>query len=108
VSKVLINEPHQDVRALIVQMTARLGYEPVALHDVGAAPADARVLVFEPAEPECLEHAQALSLDRPDLRLVCVSIQPPEPQWLELDPVAYVIKPFTLAGLRCALAAATR
>jgi hypothetical protein len=107
VDKILIDEPHHDVRALLVQMAARLGYEPVAVHGVCAAPADARVLVFEPAEPECLEHAEALLRERPELRLVCVSIRPPEPSWLALGPIAYMTKPFTLESLRTALDAAT-
>jgi hypothetical protein len=107
VATVLISEPHHDVRALLVEMAARLGYEPVAVRGVGTAPADALVLVFEPAEPECLEHAKALRLARPELRLVCVSIRPPEPSWLALGPTAYLIKPFTLDSLASALAAAT-
>lgn len=103
---VLINEPHHDVRTLLVEMAARLGYEPVAVHGVGPAPADARVLVFEPAEPECFAHALALLSERPGIRLVCVSIRPPEPSWLALGPIAYLIKPFTLDSLGSALAAA--
>ncbi len=107
-SKILINEPHHDVRALLVQMATRLGYQPLAVHEVqGAMPSDASVLLFEPAETECLRHAQALRGERPDLRFVCVSIEPPEPSWLELDPAAYVMKPFSLASLRTALAAAS-
>jgi CheY-like chemotaxis protein len=107
VATILINEPHHDVRALLVQMASRLGYHPVSVHDVDAAPDDARVLVFEPAEPECLEHAETMRLERPDLKLVCVSIRPPEPAWLALGPISYVTKPFTLDALRSALAAAT-
>lgn len=105
-AKILIDEPHNDVRALLVQMATRLGYEPVAVRGVCTAPADARVLVFEPAEPACLEHARALRLERPGLRLVCVSIRPPEPSWLALAPIAYLVKPFTLDALRAALDAA--
>jgi hypothetical protein len=106
VATVLISEPHHDVRALLLEMAARLGYEPVAVHGVGTAPADAQLLVFEPAEPECLEHAKVLRRTRPELRLVCVSIRPPEPSWLALGPAAYLIKPFTLDSLRTALDAA--
>jgi hypothetical protein len=106
-AKILISEPHEDVRGLLAAMAVRLGYEPVSVRGVETVPADARVLVFEPAEPESLEHARALRRDRPGLVLVCVSIRPPEPDWLALDPIAYVIKPFTLDSLRIALAAAT-
>jgi hypothetical protein len=104
---ILISEPHEDVRQLLVAMAARLGHEPVSVHGVATVPAEAKVLVFEPAEPESFEHARALRRDRPDLALVCVSIKPPEPQWLALDPIAYVIKPFTLGSLGTALDAAT-
>jgi len=107
VATILISEPHHDVRALLFEMTARLGYEPVAVRGVGTAPADALALVFEPAEPECLAHAKALRSTRPELGLVCVSIRPPEPSWLALGPAAYLIKPFTLDSLGSALAAAT-
>lgn len=105
-AKILISEPHDDVRGLLVAMLSRLGHDPVSVHGVETVPADAQVLLFEPAEPESLEHARALRQDRPDLVLVCVSIKPPEPEWLALDPVAYVIKPFTLDSLRTALSAA--
>jgi CheY-like chemotaxis protein len=106
-AKILISEPHEDVRMLLMAMAARLGHEPVPVEAVATVPTDAQVLVFEPAEPESLEHAQALRRELPDLRLVCVSIKPPEPEWLELGPSAYVIKPFSLDSLHSALTAAT-
>ena len=31
---------------------------------------------------------------------MCVSISPPFPEVLELRPAAYLVKPFTVAGLR--------
>ena len=37
---------------------------------------------------------------RPDLPIVCVSVLPPFPEVLELRPAAYLVKPFTIAGLR--------
>jgi CheY-like chemotaxis protein len=106
-AKILISEPHDDVRMLLIAMAARLGHEPVSVEAVATVPTDAQVLVFEPAEPGSLEHAQTQRRKLPDQRLVCVSIKPPEPEWLELGPSAYVVKPFSLASLQSALTAAT-
>jgi CheY-like chemotaxis protein len=102
--RVLVAEPNGDVRSLIEIVVRRLGHEPV-LHDDGAQEAlavDAAVL--EPGVGDGLALARTL-FDR-RVPMVFASIFPAEPETLDLDPVAYFVKPFSLYGLARALTAA--
>lgn len=85
-------EPHPDVRALIELVIRRLGHEPVReiSSEVDAA-------VIEPAADPRLEVSRALR-DR-GARLVFASIFPAEQEAIDLEPVAYLIKPFALRRL---------
>jgi hypothetical protein len=56
--------------------------------------------VLEPASAPDLEAARRLRELCPELPIVRVSVLPPFPEVLELRPAAYLIKPFTIAGLR--------
>jgi DNA-binding response OmpR family regulator len=106
VARILICEPHVEVRALLAHVVKRLG------HDV-SIPADGPelsfdtdaidVLVIEPADPRALATAQILRLKREDVPIVCASIHPPSSHTRQLDPAAYVVKPFSLGELEEAL-----
>ena len=90
-AKILVCEPHSEVRSLLGHVVGRLGHEVVFPEgDGGAGLLDAAVdvLVIEPADPRALAAAQILRLQREDI------------------PVAYLVKPFALGELEAALHAA--
>ena len=65
--KVLICEPHAEVRALLGHVVTRLGFEPVYADTRSGgvlADADVDVLLIEPADPTALSTARALRLRR--------------------------------------------
>jgi CheY-like chemotaxis protein len=103
--RILIAEPHADVRALFEFVVERLGHQPVCAGAGAEAPA-VDALIVEPAVPATLELAQRLRARFPELPIVCASIYPPAADALALAPVAYLEKPFGLGRLEQALAGA--
>lgn len=98
-ARILIGEPDDEVRRLLTFVVTRLGHEPVE-------PVDARnvdVYLFEPASSDCLELAQRLRRERPELALVALSINPPCARTRELAPIRHLMKPFARAELAAAL-----
>jgi CheY-like chemotaxis protein len=93
---IALRHPPDDVRLLIEHALGRLGH---AILEAGAE-AQADALLLEPASPEDLVAAQRLRAMRPDLPIVCVSIVPPFAEALALQPEVYLVKPFSVAGLR--------
>jgi DNA-binding response OmpR family regulator len=91
-----LKHPQDDVRQLIEHALGRMGYVSLGEDEETRA----NVLVLEPASAPHLEAARRLRELRPDLPIVCVSVLPPFPEVLELRPAAYLVKPFTIAGLR--------
>jgi DNA-binding response OmpR family regulator len=109
VARILICEPHAEVRGLLAHVVTRLGHEPVVPADdsqPGFEAGAVDVLVIEPADPRALAAAQILRLQREDVPIVCASIHPPSSHTLRLEPVAYIVKPFALGELEDALHAA--
>ena len=101
VARILIVEPHPDVRTLFVHVVRRAGHDPVIPGDEDV---DVDAAVIEPGDPEGLACARRLrALGRP---VVFASIFPPEQETLALEPAAYFVKPFALGDLEQALAAA--
>ncbi|HEY8304737.1 MAG TPA: hypothetical protein VIG42_09145 [Solirubrobacteraceae bacterium] len=97
-ARILISEPHEDVRRLLARMVIDLGHEALVLE----VPApewflSADVFLVEPAAPVGAVLAKAAQLIRPDLPIVFVSVEPP-PQ-LDVESAAYVMKPFTAIQL---------
>jgi DNA-binding response OmpR family regulator len=108
-ARILVCEPHSEVRSLLGHVVGRLGHEAVFPGEDGGAgfsDADVDVLVIEPADPRALAAAQILRLQREDIPIVCASIYPPSPHTRRLGPVAYLVKPFALGELEAALHAA--
>jgi hypothetical protein len=95
-ASIALRHPSDDVRLLIEHALGRLGH--VILEQGAEGGAD--VLVLEPASPEDLDAACRLRALRPELPIVCVSIAPPFAEALALRPDAYLVKPFSVAGLR--------
>ena len=109
VMKVLICEPHAEVRALLGHVVTRLGFEPVYADTRSGgvlADADVDVLLIEPADPTALSTARALRLRRRELPIICASIYPDSPGAERLRPLAYLMKPFALVELERALVTA--
>jgi DNA-binding response OmpR family regulator len=103
-ARVLICEPHDDISALLELVVRRLGHEPVpfAGGDVSHIGLDAAVI--EPGEESGLQVAR--SLRARNVPVLFTSIYPPGASALELDPAAYLVKPFPLYALENALRAA--
>jgi CheY-like chemotaxis protein len=102
-ARILIVEPHADVRSLLEHVVARLGHEPV-FPDGDGGDLEVEVGLIEPGDTEGLRLARKLrERGRP---VVFASIFPPEDEMLELAPVAYFMKPFALRELQEALVTA--
>jgi len=104
VKRVLVAEPNGDVRSLIEIVVRRLGHEPVVHVDGAEEPPAVDAAVVEPGVGDGLALARSL-FDR-RVPTVFTSIFPVEPELLDLDPVAYFVKPFPLYALAGALTAA--
>jgi DNA-binding response OmpR family regulator len=105
VARILLDEPHPDVRQLMEVVVRRLGHEPVA-----RSADDLRLDGIEAAivEPASGGLALARRLREHDVPVVFTSIFPAEDETLALEPAAYLVKPFALHKLESALAAALR
>jgi CheY-like chemotaxis protein len=109
--RILISEPHEDVRQLLVRMVSRLGHEPVLM----TVPApeqltSADILLVEPASPVSAVLAQAASIAVPALGLICASVSAPPAELTELGVEfdAFLVKPFTIDQLDGAIKQALR
>lgn len=108
--RILIGEPHPEIRELLTHVVRGLGFESVSIpHGSGSSDLDRiDVLLLEPGDYESRTVASRLRAQDPDLPIVCVSIYPPHTDDLaQLEPVAYLVKPFSLTALQSALAEAT-
>ena len=103
-ARILIVEPHPDVRELFARVVGKLGHETVRLEDCEGDDAAVAAAILEPAAPGADEVARRLHAA--GVPIVCASIEPPRPEIRELEPVAYLLKPFALGELEAAIAAA--
>src|SRR5207237_1957239 len=93
VARILIVEPHADIRSLFEHVVRRAGHEPV-LEINGSGPPDVDAAVIEPGDSQGLAVARLLrGLGRP---VVFASIFPAEEETLDLEPAAYFVTPFAL------------
>jgi CheY-like chemotaxis protein len=99
-ARVLICEPHPEVRELLSRVVIRLGHEPLS-EDADLAPVDA--IVLEPSHPASVERAQAFRAVNGHTPIVCASIDLPGAGSRRLAPTAYLVKPFALPDLEAAL-----
>jgi CheY-like chemotaxis protein len=107
VARVLVIEPHSEVRELLLRIVRRLGHEAVV--DDGSASPDwigIDVVLVEPAAEGALDVAANVGRAS-GATVVCVSIYPPSEQALALRPIAYLQKPFSLVELERALVTAS-
>jgi CheY-like chemotaxis protein len=105
--RVLVCEPQAEVRALLGHVVERLGHEPVfpsQLQGETAMTGHVDVVLVEPADPDARASALALLGDKSGgIPVVCVSLDPDAGHARDLQPSAYLVKPFGLAELERAL-----
>ena len=86
-ARIAIREPDDDIRTLIQHVLVRLGHTVL----LESAEESAHVVVLEPASAPDVEAVRRLRARDASLPVVCVSILPPLPETLELEPAAYVV-----------------
>jgi hypothetical protein len=101
---VLICEPHDDISSLLELVVRRLGHEPVLYVGGDVEVIAVEVAVIEPGEPSGLHVARQLR--GRGVPVLFTSIYPADQATLELEPSAYLVKPFPLYALERALEAA--
>ncbi len=104
-ARILICEPHPDLRVLLETVVRRAGHEPVGHGELTSDDAPA-VMILEPASADGLAAAAGLRRRLEDLPIICTSISPPSDETRSLDPVAHLIKPFRLGDLEAAIVSA--
>jgi DNA-binding response OmpR family regulator len=104
-ARILISEPHPDLRVLIEAVVRRTGNEPVGQSDLIGEDSPA-AMILEPAYADGLAAAARLRGQLEDLPIICASIYPPTDESCALSPVAHLIKPFRLRELEVAIVSA--
>lgn len=98
-ARILIVEPHADVRALLELVVRRLGHDPVV--DIDGAGESIDAAVIEPGEAPGMQLAHRLR--ERGVPLLFTSIFPADDAALALEPCAYLVKPFRVYSLEAAL-----
>jgi len=100
VAQILVAEPNRETRELLELIVSRLGFDPIS-REISelAGHAELEAAIIEPADPESLRLAQELRAGCPSLPIVFTSIEPQAAHARELDPAAYLLKPFRLSAL---------
>ena len=106
-ARILIHEPHPDVRVLLAAVVRRAGHDPVGHGELTSDDAP-QLMILEPASADGLAAAARLRSRLEDVPIICASIEPPNAATKALDPVAYLLKPFRLGELEAAIASALR
>jgi DNA-binding response OmpR family regulator len=104
-ARILIHEPHPDVRVLLAAVVKRAGHDPVGHGELTSDDAPA-LMILEPASAAGLAAAAKLRGRLEELPIICASIEPPSAATKALAPIAYLIKPFRLGELEAAIASA--
>jgi CheY-like chemotaxis protein len=107
--RVLVVEPHAEVRALLGHVVERLGHEavfPSGRRGEVLPDGDVDVLLLEPADPAARLTAERVCRRRRGLPVICASIYPDLEPPGGLRPFAYLVKPFGLCELERVLRAA--
>lgn len=99
-ARVLLSEGDPDVRRLLVLLLERLGHDVAILDGTPPEASACDLLLLEPASRSGLEHARLVRDAQPELPIICVSVLPPEAEFLSLGPLEYLAKPFALNELR--------
>lgn len=101
-ARVAICEPSPELMLLLTEIVTRLGHEVVPFDPADDRVPDADVLLVEPAQPGAADCVAAAHRERA-IPVVCVSTYPRFTTPAELEPVAYLLKPFHIPELEQAL-----
>lgn len=103
--RILIGEPHREVREVLGSFVAGLGHEAVLPSQVDALarPDELLAAIVDPADRSALDLARSLRDARPDLPIVIASGHGPSAETRSLAPDAHLLKPFPLDDLAAAL-----
>jgi DNA-binding response OmpR family regulator len=104
-ARILIHEPHPDVRVLLEAIVRRAGHHPVGHGELTSDDAP-ELMILEPASADGLAAAARLRRRLEGLPIICASIEPPTLASRALHPVAYLVKPFRLDELEAAISRA--
>lgn len=104
-ARILISEPHPDVRTLLEAVVRRAGHEPVGHGELTSDDAP-ELMILEPASADGLAAAVRLRSRLEDLPIICASMLPPSAETRALGPAAHLLKPFGLVELEAAISAA--
>ena len=104
-ARILIHEPHPDVRVLLAAVVRRAGHDPVGQGELTSDDTP-ELMILEPASADGLAAAAKLRRRLEGLPIICTSIEPPSKATKALAPVAYLVKPFRLGELEAAIASA--
>src|SRR4051794_41596195 len=77
-ARILIHEPHPDVRVLLAAVVRRAGHDPVGQGELTSDDTP-ELMILEPASADRLAAAARLRPPLADPPLICASIQPPSP-----------------------------
>jgi DNA-binding response OmpR family regulator len=102
---VLIAEPSPGIRQLFEIVVRMRGDEPV-LFEHGSPLPDVDAAILDCSEDAALAAVRELRRRRPALPVICAGVHTKDPEADALAPVTYLRKPFSLAELDAALAAA--
>lgn len=106
-ARILIHEPHPDVRVLLEAVVRRAGHEPVGPGELTSDDTP-ELMILEPASADGLAAAAKLRRRLENLPIICTSIEPPSVVTKALAPAAYLLKPFRLGELESAISGALR
>jgi len=106
-ARILISEPHPDLRTLLEAIVRRAGHEPVGHGELTSDDAP-ELMILEPASADGLAAAAKLRSRLENLPIICTSILPPSAETQALGPIAHLLKPFRLLELEAAITAALR
>lgn len=104
-ARILIHEPHPDVRVLLEAIVRRAGHAPVVQGELTNDDTP-ELMILEPASAEGLAAAARLRRRLEDMPIICASIEPPSLAAKALRPIAYLVKPFRLGELEAAISQA--
>jgi DNA-binding response OmpR family regulator len=104
-ARILIHEPHPDVRVLLEAIVRRAGHAPVGHGELTNDDAP-ELMILEPASADGLAAAARLRRRLEDMPIICTSIEPPSLAAKALQPIAYLVKPFRLGELEAAISQA--
>ncbi len=102
VATLLIADPDPAVTSLLELLLLRLGHRPIREDDLERGEEPDLVLV-EPSSRTSLALARRLKEGRPQLPILCVSVEAPGDASLALAPAGYLMKPFRRADLERAV-----